>query len=234
MIALTLGILAGLITTITGMGGGMMMLLGLSMLWDPWSALTATAPALLIGNGHRAWLFWRTLDRRIALAVTAGGLPGAFLGGLYVTDVPASVLHAMMAGMTALAAVKILSGWQIRVSSRLLFPVGAVNGAITAGAGGAGLLTAPLLLSAGLTGEAYIATSAACSLSMHTGRLAAYGVGGLVTAELLMWSAGLAVAITAGNALGRRVRTHLSAPLSRRLELGALLAAVGLALAGVT
>lgn len=234
MVALMLGIVAGLVTTITGMGGGMMLLLGLSALWDPWSALAATAPALLVGNGHRAWLFWPRVDRRVALAVACGGLPASFLGGLYVTDVPASVLHGLMAAMTALAALKTLSGGHIPVNARLLIPVGAVNGVITAGAGGAGLLTAPLLLSAGLTGEAYIATAAACSVSMHIGRLAAYGAGGLVTWELLAWSSVLALAITVGNALGRRARAHLTGPLSRRLELGALLAAVGLALAGVT
>lgn len=234
MVALALGLTAGLVTTLTGLGGGTLLLLGLSLLWDPWSALAATAPALLVGNGHRAWLFRKHIDWRIALAVAGGGLPGAFIGGLYISAVSAQMLHGMMLAMTTLAAAKVVFDLQLRVSTKLLFPVGAVNGVVSAGAGAAGLLTAPLLMSAGLTAEAYVATGAACSLSMHAGRLAAYGTGGLVTADLLLWSVGLAVAITTGNAVGRRIREHVDAVLARRLELGSLLCAVGLAVAGVT
>ncbi len=234
MVVFALGVVAGLLTTVTGMGGGMLLLLALSVLWDPWAALAATAPALLVGNTHRAWMYRAAIERRIALAIAGGGLPGSFLGGLFITEVPAGVLHVMMAAMVGLAAVKVLGGLRLQVSARLLLPVGAINGAVTAGAGGAGLLTAPLLMSAGLSGEAYVATAAVCSLSMHAGRLAAYGAADLVTPALLAWSVGLALAITLGNALGHRIRARVDAALSRRLELGALLTAAGLALVGVT
>ena len=50
--ALVLGVLAGLITTVAGMGGGLVLMLGLATIFDPMVALAATGPGLLVGNMH--------------------------------------------------------------------------------------------------------------------------------------------------------------------------------------
>ena len=48
-----LGVLAGALTTVAGLGGGMLLIYALAALGDPHVALAATAPALLVGNLHR-------------------------------------------------------------------------------------------------------------------------------------------------------------------------------------
>ena len=50
MLLAALGIAAGLITTVSGFGGGMLLVSVLALVWDPLSALTVTSVALLIGN----------------------------------------------------------------------------------------------------------------------------------------------------------------------------------------
>ena len=49
-----LGILAGILTTLAGLGGGMLLVLALSLTSSPVTELAATAPALSLGNLHRA------------------------------------------------------------------------------------------------------------------------------------------------------------------------------------
>ena len=68
---------------------------------------------------------------------------------------------------------------------------------------------------------------------MHLGRIASYGVGGLVTPATLTASATLALAVLAGNALGERLRRALDDRLAARLELAVLLTCMALALAGL-
>jgi uncharacterized protein len=228
-----LGLLAGVLTTVAGMGGGMMLVVVLSLMWDPRIALASTAPALLIGNAHRAYLYRAQIDRSIAKPFVLGAIPGSFLGGLAVVVIPELLLNVVLVGMTLLAFARSagLFRWEPRAAQ--LAPAGVVIGATAATGGGAGMLIGPLFLSAGLRGEPYIATIAICAVAMHLGRLAAYGIGGLIDRSTLVYAAVLTVAILAGNALGAVVRRHVDEKTSTRLELGTLTLAVIGALIGL-
>ena len=105
--------------------------------------------------------------------------------------------------------------------------------AASATSGGAGLLVAPLFMAAGLTGTAYVATTAAAATAMQAGRVVAYGASGLVTGVTLAMSAVLVGALLGGNLLGERARRHLDAQRSRQIEMGTLVLCVALALLGV-
>ena len=45
-----LGVVAGFLTTVSGMGGGLMLVISLSALWGPHVALANPAPTLLVGH----------------------------------------------------------------------------------------------------------------------------------------------------------------------------------------
>jgi uncharacterized membrane protein YfcA len=228
-----LGLLAGTLTTLAGLGGGMLLVLALSVLVGPAAALAATAPALLAGNLQRLWMLRAAIDRRVARAFVVGALPGAFAGGLLAVSVPEVVLSVLMVTMVGFAIGSALGWWRIRVPVSSITPAGAAIGGLTATSGGAGLLAAPLLLSAGLSGETYVATSAVAAASMHLGRIAAYGLGGLFSADVLRHALVLGATILAGNLIGRRLRTHLSEPTTRRLEIATLATCAVLASLGL-
>jgi len=234
MWVLPLGLGAGALTTIAGLGGGMMMVLVLSIVWDPQAALAVTAPALLLGNAHRVWLFRGQVDRRLAVALAAGAVPAAFLGGLLTVAIPTWVLHWLILGSTAFAIAKQLGFVRFQTTAGAMLPLGMAAGLLTATTGGGGLLLAPLLLSAGLKSEAYIATGGAVAVAMHVGRIGGYGVGGLIDGESLLVSAVLAVAIIAGNQLGKKSRDYMTEKTKLRIAWGAMGTAVVLAVAGVT
>lgn len=229
LIALALGLFAGALTTIAGLGGGSILLLGLSILWDPWRALATTAPALLIGNAHRASLFRREIDWRTAGHFLVGALPGSLVGGLFVDAVPAGVLYGAMGVMVGLALLRSVGALKFTPPRGVMVPAGIVIGLITAGAGGGGVLVAPLLLAAGLTGPAYVGTGAVIAVGMHLGRFTGYGLDGLVGFDTVVDALGVAAAITVGNLLGKATRRHIREVASRRIEIGALFMGAGLA-----
>ena len=244
MIALLLliGVAAGILTTVAGLGGGMILVLVLSLVWGPTAALASTAPALLLGNLHRLYLFRSRVDGRIAAAFACGALPGSVAGGALMIALPERALQGVMVVMTAIAVARAIRGDRPRSNVApprrramlaALAPAGFGIGSLAATSGGVGLLAGPVLMAAGLTGEAYVATGAAVSATMHVGRLIAYGAGGLFSKEIVSYAAILAAAILSGNLIGKRLRRRIEQKHTLRIEIGALVACVALALVGL-
>jgi uncharacterized membrane protein YfcA len=230
---LLLGLGAGVLTTIAGQGGGLLLLLACSALIGPHEALAVTAPALLLGNLHRSLLLRTHIDRPTAKRVIAGALPGALLGGLLAGMTPAWVLRCLLVVLTAVAIAKALGYVRFRVPQNALAPAGFVIGGLTGTAGGAGILFAPVLLSTGLTGRAFVATTSAVAVAAHIGRVAGYAGLGLFSKSLIAPTVAVTVAIFAGNAMGGRIHELLTPRRSMAIEYGALVVCVVLSVAGL-
>ncbi len=228
-----LGLSAGVLTTVAGLGGGLLLLLGLSLLWDPITALAVTTPALLVGNLHRGWVFRDRVDWTVARSFALGAVPGAALGALAAVSVPPLAVNVLMLLVTALCLGRALGLFDLRAPARAIAPAGFVIGGLTGTAGGAGVLTGPLFLSAGLVGDAYAGTIAASGVAMHLGRIAGYGVGGLMTRDLWLWSGLLAAALVSGNALGSKLRRFTEKLPEGSVEHAVLVVCVLLAVTGL-
>ncbi len=228
-----LGLLAGTLTTLAGLGGGLMLVSTLALLFDPHLALAVTAPALMIGNLHRSLLYRAHVDSRIAREVGLSGFAGALIFGWFALAIPAIGIQLLLLAATALALAKVLGFARFELPPRWLVPMGLVVGAVTATSGGGQALLAPTLLSAGLQGERYVSTAATCALLVHVGRVIAYGTGGLFDQATLARALALAACVLAGNFAGARLRPHLSIERLRALEVGTLLVVVAFVLAGV-
>lgn len=233
LVLAALGLLAGVLTTLAGQGGGLFLIVACSLLVGPHEALAITAPALLLGNLHRAVLFRRFIDRGIAMRVVLGAIPGAFLGGLLAGAIPPWAIASLLVGLTLVAIARALKWLRWDVPRAALAPAGLVIGAMTGTAGGAGVLYSPVLLSSGLRGAALIGTLSTIGFSTHVGRVVAYAATGMFTPDLLVRTAMLAAAISAGNAVGERMRKRLTETLTTRLEYGVLVVCVAISLAGL-
>jgi uncharacterized membrane protein YfcA len=88
LLFIALGLLGGVVSTLTGMGGGLLMLTCLSLIVGPHAALALSSPALLVSNAHRAFLLRENVDKRVVTLIGAGAIPGAIVGGLLLTRVP--------------------------------------------------------------------------------------------------------------------------------------------------
>lgn len=232
LLLIPLGLVSGVLTTIAGLGGGMLLVVILGAAVDPRFALAVTAPALLVGNSHRAWLFRQAIDRRLARSFVAGAVPGSLVGGFFAVAVPELVLHLATLAVTVLAIARVAGIVQWTPSTTQIVPASAGIAVVNATAGGAGVLISPLMMASGLRGEAYVATSAVVAVSMHVVRTVAYGVGGMITAETVAAAALVAVCLLAGNVLGKRLRAHLTEKANLRIEVGVLVVATLVALGG--
>ena len=233
LILVVLSLLAGAITTVAGMGGGLVLLLGLSFVLDPLVALMTTGPALLVGNLHRIALYREHVQRPLALRLVLGAAPGALIGGLVAVALPETLLRGAMVVLALLATAKVALGWRFTPPAGALVPGGAAIGFVTATSGGGGLISGPLLLASGLSGRPYVATGAVAAATVHVFRLTGYGAAGSL--EWGIFAMGLvgAVCIATGNLLGERLRGIIPEHVVPRLEVGVVLACLGLALAGL-
>ncbi len=233
VLTVVLGLLAGVITTLAGMGGGMVLVLGLALLMEPAVALAATGPALLVGNVHRLWMYKAEVDRGRAWRYALGGVPGALLGGLALGVVPTLWIQVGMLAIASLAAAKVLAGWAWTPPADALVPGGLAVGFTASTAGGGGLIAGPMLLASGLGGRAYVATAAAGAAAVHVARMAGYGAAGVLDVTTLQLGLVLAVLLVVGNALGEKLRQRLDDASVSRLERGVVVGCLGLATAGL-
>jgi uncharacterized membrane protein YfcA len=227
------GFSAGGLTTLAGQGGGLLAVLVLSMVVGPRTALLITAPAFLLGNLHRLWLYRQHLDRGVARAFLIGAAPASLLGGALAMAVPGWLIQLTMLATTILAVLRTFGRLRLRPDRRLLGSAGAGIGFLTAASAGAGFLIAPLFLAVGLSGKVYMATAAACSAGLHLTRLSGYLLHARPTVALVSGAATLGLMIMAGNLTGDRLRSRLSVRQGRCLELGTIVASAGFSLMGV-
>ncbi len=229
-----LGLAAGVLTTVSGMGGGLLIVFVLSWMLGPKPGLAVSAAALLCGNLHRAVLYRHAAPRSVLTPLLLGLVPGALVGAVLTGGLPDAVLRWLMIAVALLAVARALAFADWQVPRRWLVPSGAAVGAVAATAGGAGVLLGPVLLSSGLAGEGYLAATAVASVALHGIRVVGYSAVGLFTAAWLPHVAVLAVAILAGNLLGHRLRGHIPPRVSSLIEIAtplvcAIVAAVGMA-----
>lgn len=227
-----LGLAAGVLTTVSGMGGGLLVVFVLSWMIGPKAALVVSAAALLVGNVHRAWLYRADLDGAVAKLLLLGLIPGSLLGAVLAGGLPDAAIRIIMVLAALAALARALGGgrWSLPMAS--LAPIAAAIGLFAATAGGAAAMLGPLLLSMGLGGRRYLAVVAVGATAMHSARIAGYGVAGLWDAAYLPMIAVLAAAILVGNLLGRALRDRVPARVGDALEVGTPVVCALLATAG--
>ena len=233
VLLVVVAVLAGILTTLSGFGGGLLLLLAVTALAGAKAALAATAVALLAANLHRIWLYRRDVASRVTVPLLLGLVPGALVGAWFAAAIPDRAVHVVMLAVVVLSLARAWAGWQWRPGPRTLTTSGVVIGVLAGSAGGAGFLVGPIVLAAGLEGRRYLATVAVAAVAMHVARITGYGAGGLMTPQVLRLAALLAPALLVGNLLGNRVRDRIPELWHRRIELGAPAVCVGLALVGL-
>ncbi len=228
-----LALFAGVVTTVAGMGGGLILVLGLSLVLDPITALATTSIALLWGNIHRSRMYRAEIQWPIAFRFVAGAVPGALFGGLVAVGLPDDVLRLLLVAVAIVAACKVLFRLSWQPPRAWLVPGGALAGFVTGTSGGGGLIAAPLLLASGLSGRQYVATGAVGAASVHIARIGGYGLGGVFDPSVLAWGLVAAVCVALGNLAGDRLRDFVPSAAVPRLEVGMVVGCLGLALVGI-
>jgi uncharacterized membrane protein YfcA len=212
------GVVAGAITTLAGAGGGLMLMVLLAWLrQDPVEGLAIATPALLVGNLHRLWWYWRELPMPLAPRYTGAVFLGALLGGSLLVSLPPQLVQASLVVAAILAVLTELAP-QLRVPAGQTVALGLGVGVASA-TGGAGILSAPVLQASGLRGGAYLAALSAGAVAMHVGRGLMLGAAGRMEGQIWLAAMGLALGLPLGNMLGAWVRARVSDKSLGRVEI---------------
>ncbi len=241
------GLVAGLITTVAGIGGGIVLIALLSGFLDPRTVVGLTAPVLAVGNASRVAMFRRRLDAEAVIWVLAGAVPTALLGAFLLKDLPARAIQVGMA-VLLLGFVTVELARRLRRRGRGVavhdapeepiaawfgLPVGLVLGGLSAVVGGAGPISAPYLHARRLTKGDFAATNAATNGTVHAIKTGVFALTGVLTLASAPASALAAATVIVGNRVGKAVLGRISEETFVRLLLAALtVAAVRLLLVG--
>jgi hypothetical protein len=213
-----LGLVAGVLTTVSGMGGGLLVVFVLSWAIGPKAALVVSASALLVGNIHRSWLYRADIDGAAVKRLLLGLVPGTLVGSLLTAGLPDQAIRIVMVLAALAALVRVVTGSRWTLPARAVTPMAALVGLFAATAGGAAVLLGPILLAAGISGRRYLAVVAVGATAMHTTRIAGYAAAGLWSTAYLPLIAVLAAAILVGNLVGKRTRDLVPARAGSALE----------------
>ncbi|MBX7192670.1 MAG: sulfite exporter TauE/SafE family protein [Sandaracinaceae bacterium] len=226
------GLAAGALSTVAGMGGGLALVAVLSLVVGPHVALATTAPALLVGNLHRTARHRHAIDRPLARQFAIGALPGAIVGGVLSVALPELALSLLLVAVNTLALLRAYGRVSLRPRPSWMVPVAFGAGTVAA-TSRAGVIVAPLLVAGGLSGEALVATGSFVAVLLHVGRIAGYGVSGLLGGAALGSSLVLATFLVSGNHLGERLRARLGPARCEAATRLSLFVALGLGVLGV-
>ena len=161
-LALALGLSVGLVSSTLGLGGGVLLvpLLPLVFKFSHYDVLGTSLASIFCVVSINAWAFHRKglVDWRIANFAGPASAVSAFGAGYFAQYIPAAYLKGFLATMLMLFAAKVIFGFKARKSTssserRWLFPLaGALAGAVSGLTGvGAGLILGPIMISLALT-----------------------------------------------------------------------------------
>jgi hypothetical protein len=190
-----LGIVAGLLAGLLGVGGGLVLVAALALLLPTQgvpadaamhaalatslASVIVTAAASARAHHRRGSVAWKT-----AGWLLPGLLLGGWLGSLLATRLSGESLRVFVIGYCLLAAVQLLFDWpKARPGSRAeagsagLGMIGILIGAVSAVVGiGGGSMTVPVLIWRGLPPVRAIGTSSACGVAIGLAAASGYAL----------------------------------------------------------
>lgn len=190
-----LGIVAGLLAGLLGIGGGLVLVVALvwllpsqgvpvesamhAALATSLASIVITAAASARAHHRRGSVAWPT-----AAWLLPGLLVGAWLGSRLATRLDGDFLRWFVVAYCVIAALQLVSDWpRVRTGTTtaprgaLLSVAGTVIGAVSALVGiGGGSMTVPLLIWRGVTPVRAVGTSSACGVGIGLASAAGYAL----------------------------------------------------------
>lgn len=190
--------MTSLVTASMGIGGGVLLLALMALTVPPAAIIPVHGMVQLGSNANRALMTWRHIDGRVVAWFAPGVALGAWLGSLFLVDLPLGVIQLSIAGFILLLC------WGPPIPKVATGRVGTLLAALATTflslfVGATGPLVAAFIKQQ-QQGERFstVATFAATMSLQHAPKALIYGAAGFVFSEWL----GLIVLMVAAGALG--------------------------------
>lgn len=220
VVIILLGIIAFVISTISGGGGALILIPMLNWL----IGVGNTAPVLnlgtLIGRPARLIIFWQHIQWRVFIFYVPPAIIGAILGAWLFTNFKVTWLQIVVGLFLISTIFQYRFGKKERSFHTRLWhfiPLGFLISILGTIIGAMGPVLNPFYLNLGLDKEDLIATKTANSFFMGVSQIGSYTFFGLLHGEFWIYGICLGIGATIGNILGKRFLGHMKSRTFRVL-----------------
>ena len=196
----------------SGYGAGLLLPLVLVPLVGPVPVVPIIALGAIANNISRAIVFRDAIDKRLALTGALCALPGAALTAWGYTLLSGRAIQALIGcvllAMVVLRRILKRADRHIGPATYKGFTVG--YGLVTGGTSGAGVLLVSILMAAGLTGTAVVATDAVITIVLTVVKVVMFALAGLIGRTELILGAAIAIVAVPGAVIARWLLARMS------------------------
>lgn len=203
-------LLTSIISGMTGMGGGTILLAIIASIVDTAYIVPLHGTVQLISSSTRLILFFKSIKWNIILFFIIGVLPGAFLG-IYIFKLLDKDIIKLLMGIFILLITYVPKSKKESTSTFVIFlPVGFVSGLIGIFFGAIGPFIATFFVRKDVIKEELVATKATCQAITHIIKIPLFGFIGanvLVHWNILLY---LCLAVIIGTIVGKNMLNKMS------------------------
>ncbi|MCH4823224.1 sulfite exporter TauE/SafE family protein [Gramella lutea] len=214
------GIIAFIISTISGGGGALILVPVLNFLLGT----TKTAPVInlgtFIGRPARLILFWKHIKWKVFWYYVPAAVLGAWVAGWFFTSIESSWLQILVGLFLISTVFQYRFGKKERsfpVKMWFFIPLGFVVSLLGTVIGALGPILNPFYLNLGLDKEELIATKTVNSFFLGIAQIGSYTFFGLLYRELWIYGIALGLGAVIGNVLGKKFLSKIKSSTFRKL-----------------
>jgi len=213
------GILAYLISTLSGGGGALILLPIVGFYLSPSVVAPVVNLGNMIGRPVRLFLFWKHIEWKIVAYYVPSALVGAVVGGLIFVQLDASWVQLLLGVFLLTTVFQYRFGKKktsFRMKVKYFIPLGFLVTLISTLFGATGAIMNPFYLNMGLIKESLIATKTANSFIAGIAQLSSYAFLGALKGELWWYGLIIGLGATIGNVFGKKLLQRMSDELFRK------------------
>jgi len=198
---------AGAFGAVFGMGAGILLSFAVTGLFGVEAVVPMVSTAMMLANAGRISAYRGQVSRRPLLIALAAAAPGAVLGAHVHALLPPQGVAVVIGAILILAVPlgRIARSHRLRLGDAGMAGGSLVLGFLGSLGIGAGALAIPVLLAAGLTGPALIATDAALAVGTSLVRVGSFAAIGLLPPGRLLAALLIGLATIPGAWIGARI-----------------------------
>ncbi len=181
---------ASIVGGVSGYGTGALMPLVLVPLVGPEPVVPIIAISAMFSNTSRMTAFLKYVDWRRAAIVLAASIPTCMLGAWGYTKLTSLGAALVVGGMLILSVPlrRLLKHHGVQIGDIGLAAGSVGYGVVVGGTAGSGVILLSLLMAAGLTGAAVIATDASISIIIGIVKVSVFGAAGVLTPQVIAFA----------------------------------------------
>ena len=214
------GIVAFIISTISGGGGALILVPFLNFL----IGTTKTAPVInlgtFIGRPARLILFWKYINWKVFWYYVPAAILGAWIAGWFFTKIDASWLQILVGIFLISTVFQYRFGKKERsfpVKLWYFIPLGFLVSLLGTIIGALGPILNPFYLNLGLDKEELIATKTVNSFFLGISQIGSYAFFGILYKELWIYGIALGLGAVIGNIIGKKFLSRMKSSTFRKL-----------------